>query len=392
MKPLPQLFAGPGGNISLTGINMKKNSSSKKGITTIYDIAEALNVSGSTVSRALRNHPDISEEMVEKIKKVAKKLNYQPNMIAQSLKERRTKVIGIILPEILHPFYMSVLNGIEELAFRKGYHVIVAKTNESYQREVMHVQSLSAQVDGLLVCLSQETKNCDHFKATKKQNIPLVFFERVAEKVTANSVVMNDEAMSFTITEHLIKSGYKKIAIITGGDHLNTSRNHVKGYTEALKKNKMPVENDYIMRSGMSFQQGLTGFQKLMRLKNQPDAIFATGEQITLAVYAECKKMGLRISIDIGLVGYSSDPLLAFLSPSVSSVGQRGFEMGSMAAQLCINEIEDRSSSKKKRTEVLSNDLIVRQSSVPSTDAALVSSYTNISHLKPGDNTLVYIY
>lgn len=371
---------------------MKKSISTKKGITTIYDIAKALNVSGSTVSRALRDHPDISADMIDKIKRAAKKLNYKPNMIAQSLKERRTKIIAVILPEVLHPFYMSVLNGIEELAFRKGYHVIVAKTNESYQREVMHVQSLAGQVDGLLVCLSQETKNYEHFRAAKQQNIPLVFFERVPDKPGANSVIMNDEAIAVTITEHLLKSGYKRIGLLTGGEHLNIARNHIRGYKEQLSKHKIPIDEDLIVTTGMSFQQGKIGFQKLMRLKSPPDAIFAAGEQITLAVYSECKKMGLNISTDIGLVGLSSDPLLSFLTPSVSSVGQKGFEMGSMAAQICINEIEVGNTSKRKRAEVLSNNLVIRQSSLKLNKTQVLSSYSSYTEEKQAEEPLVYIY
>ncbi|MHA4846724.1 LacI family DNA-binding transcriptional regulator [Flavitalea antarctica] len=371
---------------------MKKSISSKKDITTIYDIAKTLNVSGSTVSRALRDHPDISAEMIDKIKKTAKKLNYKPNMIAQSLKERRTKIIAVILPEVLNPFYMSVLNGIEELSFRKGYHVIVAKTNESYQREVMQVQSLAGQVDGLLVCVSQETKNYEHFKAAKQQNIPLVFFERAPEKLGGNSVIMNDESIAITITEHLLKSGYKRIGLLTGGDHLNVVRNQIRGYTEQLKKHNIEIDENLIVKTGMSFQQGRIGFQKMMRLKQPPDAIFAAGEQITLAVYSECKKMGLKIPTDIGLVGFSSDPLLSLLTPSVTSVGQKGFEMGSMAAQLCINEIEGEGTGKKKRTEILSNDLIIRQSSIKSHPTEVPGSYSNYSLDKTADEPLVYIY
>ena len=163
----------------------------------ISSSAVALNISASTVSRALRNHSDISEAVTEKVIKMAKKMNYKANITAQNLKERKTKVIGVIIPEILHHFNMSVLNGIEEVAFRKGFHLLIAKTNESYQREIMHTDSLVGQVDGLLVCLSQETKKFDHFKAFKQHEIPLVFFERVAEKVAGHKVIMNDEATAF---------------------------------------------------------------------------------------------------------------------------------------------------------------------------------------------------
>ena len=368
-------------------IKMKKNN------TTIYDIAEALEVSASTVSRALRNHPDISESVTEKVKKIAKKMNYKANIIAQNLKERKTKVIGVIIPEILHHFSMSVLNGIEEVAFRKGFHIIVAKTNESYQREVMHVESLSGQVDGLLVCLSQETKKYEHFKIFKQQEIPLVFFERVAEKVAGHKVVMNDEAIAFTQTEHLIKSGFQRIAIITGGDHLNVGRNRIKGYREALIKYGKEIDENLIITSGMSYQEGRVGFQKVMSLNEKPDAIFATSDQVTLAVYSEAKRMGLQIGNQFGLAAFSCDPFLGLLEPSVTGLGQKGFEMGTMAAQLCINEIENETKNVKSRIETLSNELIVRKSSLKSMEEnVLVNTYISYSGGKVHDENLVYIY
>ncbi len=365
----------------------------KKNNTTIYDIAKALEVSASTVSRALRNHPDISQEVTEKIKKTAKKLNYKPNTMAQSLKERKTKVIGVIIPEIVHYFNMSVLNGIEEVVFRKGYHIIVAKTNESYQHEVMNVESLSGQVDGLLVCLSQETKKYDHFKVLKQQEIPLVFVERVAEKVAGHKVVMNDEAIAFVLTEHLIKTGYNRPAILTGGDHLNTCRNRIAGFREALTRYGMPVDDAMIVKTGMGFQDGRVGFQKVMSLEQKPDAIFATSEQIAMAVYSEAKKMGLQIGNQLGLVAFSCDPLLALLEPSVTGLGQRGFEMGSMAAQLCINEIESEAKPSKSRIETISNEMVIRKSSLKShEEQAIVTSYSSYTGGKTNGESLVYIY
>lgn len=365
---------------------MKKSNTS----TTIYVIAEALKVSASTVSRALRDHPDISAEATERVKKMAKKLNYKPNAIAQSLKERKTKVIGVILPDMLHHFSMSVLNGIEEVAFRKGYHVMVAKTNESYQREVMNVEAMAGQVDGLLVCLSQETKKYDHLKALKQQEIPLVFFERVAEKVAGHKVVMNDEAIAFTLTEHLIKSGYQRIALLTGGEHLNICRERLKGYRAALTRYGIKADEALITHTGLSFQEGRIGFQKVMSMPNKPDAVFATSEQIALAVCSEAKKMGLQLGSQLGLVAFSSDPLLALLAPPVTGLGQKGFEMGSMAAQLCINEIENETKNVKSRTETLSNELIIRKSSLQSQEEhPLVNSYINV---KMSDESLVYIY
>jgi DNA-binding LacI/PurR family transcriptional regulator len=365
----------------------------KKNNPTIYDIAKALDVSASTVSRALRNHQDISESVTEKVKKMAKKMNYKANITAQNLKDQKTKVIGVIIPEILHHFNMSVLNGIEEVAFRKGFHILIAKTNESYQREIMHVDSLVGQVDGLLVCLSQETKNFDHFKVFKHHKIPLVFFERVAEKIAGHKVIMNDESTAFTQTEHLIKSGYKRIAVITGGDHLSVCRNRIQGYLQALAKYKINKDEDLIITSGMSYQEGRIGFQKVMSLKEKPDAIFATSDQITMAIYSEAKRMGLNLGSNFGLAAFSCDPLLALLEPAVTGLGQKGFEMGTMAAQMCIKEIEDINNKFKPRTETLSNELIIRKSSQKFELGQNIKIEPN-QYLgqKSIDDSLIYIY
>ena len=365
----------------------------KKKNTTIYDIAGALDISASTVSRALRKHSDISEAVTEKVIKMAKKMNYKANITAQNLKEMKTKVIGVIIPEILHHFNMSVLNGIEEVAFRKGFHILIAKTNESYQREIMHADSLIGQVDGLLVCLSQETKKYDHFKTFKQQEIPLVFFERVAEKVAGHKVIMNDEATAFTQTEHLIKSGYKRIAIITGGEHLGVCKNRIQGYLNALDKYNIKKDDDLIVTSGMSYQEGRIGFQKVMSLKDKPDAIFATSDQSTMAISSEAKRMGLSMGDNFGLAAFSCDPLLALLEPAVTGLGPKGFEMGTMAAQMCINEIEDNSNKFKPRTETLSNELVIRKSSQKTEIGLKVKVEQNpyLGH-KSTDESLIYIY
>jgi LacI family transcriptional regulator len=364
----------------------------KKNQTTIYDIANAMGVSASTVSRALRNHQDISDEVTANIKKMAKKMNYKTNIIAKNLKERRTKVIGIVIPEVMHHFSMSVLNGIEEVAFRKGFHIIVAKTNESYSREVMHVESLAGLVDGLIICISQETKKFDHFKTYKQLEIPVVFFERVAEKVAGHKVLMNDEATSFTLVEQLIKSGFKKIGIITGGDHLNICKSRIKGYKDALQMFGIEIDENLIIKSGMSYQEGRVGFQKLMGLDIKPDAIFTTSDQITLAVYSEAKRMGLQIGNNLGIAAFSCDPLLGLLEPAITGLNLKGFEMGSMAAQLCISEIENENKNLKSRTETLSNEMIIRKSSSKSTDFDISKTNEQLSKNKFTEENLVYIY
>lgn len=364
----------------------------KKGMTTIYDIAKALDISASTVSRALRNHPDISKEMVDKIKVTAKKLNYRPNTIAQSLKERKTKVIGVLVPEIVSHFYMSVLNGVEDIAFRKGYQVMVAKSGESYQREVMNVESMSGQVDGILACISQETRKYEHFKNVKTHNIPLVFFSRAAERVTSSKVTLNDESVIYSLTEHLIKSGYQQIALLTGPDHLGFCRNQIKGYTNAITHHGLELKPSFILNDGLDFQHGRQAFQKAMKLKPGVDAIIAANDPVAMAVYLEAQKASIQLGTQLGMVSAGSDPVFGLLTPPVTSTHQKGFEVGGRAAQLCINEIEKQGGVFKPEKEVVSTDLIIRQSSMKANHGLVVSSYSKYLNQKDGEDPLVYIY
>ena len=364
----------------------------KKGMTTIYDIARTLGISASTVSRALRNHPDISQAMVEKIKITAKKLNYRPNTIAQSLKERKTKVIGVVIPEILNHFYMSVLNGIEDIVFRKGYQVMVSKSGENYQREVLNIESLSGQVDGILACVSQETRKYEHFKDVKNHNIPLVFFDRAAERIASSKVVMNDEAIVYALTEHLIKSGYQNIALITGPDYLGFCKNQVKGYTNALLHHGVGLRQSLILNDGLDFQKGRASFQKVMRLETAPDGLIAGNDPIAMAIYLEAQKANIQLGSQLGLASAGSDPVFGLLHPSVTNLQSKGFEMGGRAAQLCIHEIEKQGSILKAEREILSGDMIIRQSSTKTGSGLVVSSYSKYLNQKEGGDPLVYIY
>lgn len=364
----------------------------KKTNTTIYDIAKELKVSASTVSRALRNRPDISKELIEKVKQVAKKLNYKPNTIAQSLKERKTKVIGVLLPEITSYTYMMMLSGIEEIAFRKGYHVIITRTNESYQREVMNIESLVGQVDGIIICISQETRKFDHLKRVKQQEIPLVFLERISDKIAGHKVVMNSESLAYMLTEHLIKAGYGQIAIQTGNEHMSINRNSINGYKKALSHYGIELRHSLIVNNGINFFEGRLGFQKLMQQQEPPDAILATSEQIGLAVFAEAKKMHINIPEQMGLAVLSGSTLLALLHPSLTGIGQKEFEMGNMAAQLCINEIEREGPAGRSRTEIFSSDLVIRKSTIKSIENPIIHSYSQYAKGQSGEDSLVHIY
>lgn len=372
---------------------MPRLDRSRRTSVTIYDIAEKLNLSASTVSRALRGHPDIRQETVDSVKKMAKKLNYQPNTMAQSLRERRTKLIGVLLPELQHPLYASVLNGIEEVAFQKGYQVLVSKSGENYQRELIQTYALASQVDGMLVCLSEQTQKTDHFRHLKQQGIPCVYFDRAPENVTAHKVLFEDDVLGFALTEHLIKIGFRNIAYLNGPKNLANCKQRLQGYQKALQHYDLPHRPEHVVSAGLGYHDGRRGFQKLMKLSPRPDAIVAGSDAIATAVVVEARRAGVLIPQEIGLAVLGSDPMLSLLDPPLTGLNPKGFEMGSTAAQLCIGEIEKATKTTRYKTEYVKCEIAVRRSSVkPGNDEQLVASYSRYLKSDTHGDELVYIY
>ena len=324
---------------------------------------------------------------------MAKKLNYFPNVRAQSLRDQRARTIGVVLPEIQQYFYGAVLNGIEEVAFRKGYQLMVCKSGETYDRELLQVTALSNQVDGLIACLSQQTRKIDHFKQLKQQGLPLVFFDRVPDRITAHRVVFDNEASSFLLTEHLIKSGFGRIAHLTGPDHLSICRERLKGYRKALERYNLAFDPALVLSLGFGYQEGRSGFLKLMQLPVPPDAIFAGSDQIATAVVVEARRANIDLPHQLGLVAFGSDPVHALLEPAVTGLQPKGYEMGSRAAQLCIQAMENTEKTTRPLLEQLTAEIVIRRSSVrPLNEENMIATYSR--YLKKdalGDN-IIYQY
>jgi LacI family transcriptional regulator len=329
---------------------------------TIKDIANHLNIAPSTVSRALRDHPDISQERKDAIMKLAKKLDYHPNTIARSLKSNRTMTIGVIIPEIKHNFFSAALDGIEEATYKSGYTILVCKSNEDYQRELVNTRALvTNRADGLLVSIAQNTQNTDHFKNLLKRKIPLVFFDRVCENLNTSKVIMDDYNGAFKAVEHLIKSGYTNIAHLAGPKHLSISRQRLGGYCAALKKHGIPHREEYVIHAGMDDVDGEQGFNQLMKLDEPPKAVLAVNDPVALGIYMQMKKNGLKIPDDMAVVGFSDNPVSSLIDPPMTTVAQHPYEMGRRAAELLLEQMEQGESFKPK-TEVLNFDLIIRES------------------------------
>lgn len=330
---------------------------------TIIDIAKKLNISSSTVSRALSDHPDIKQQTKVLVRKTAIELNYSPNPIALSLKKNKTSTIGVIVPEIKHDFFSSVISGIEEIAYQSGYTIIVCQSNEKVEREIINTNALANdRVAGLIVSISQETRTGAHFNALMQRGIPLVFFDRVCEDVAAHKVVIDDTKSAFDAVSYLIKKGYKKIAHFTGPMELDICSKRWIGYKDALEKNGMTVNKDLVRYSGLHEIDGYSAMDSLLQQNIIPDAIFAVNDPVAIGVYQRIREAGLRIPDDIGIVGFSNNKITNLIDPPMTTVNQPSFEMGKTSAEILIGLIEKKEKNLRPKTVVLHSQLIIRKS------------------------------
>lgn len=331
---------------------------------TIKDIARILGISPSTVSRALKDHPDINVDTKKAVNELAGKLKYQPNAVALSLKNSRSNTIGVIIPEIVHYFFSSVISGIEDVASRKGFTVIICQSNESYQREMANAKALlSHRVDGILISISKETDSFDHFVNLQEGGIPLVFFDRIAPGVNADQVIIDDIDASYNATRHLIESGCKRIAHFAGPQGLVIGRDRLQGYLNALTEAGLPIDNRLIIEAD-TFEKARNTVVEMLDARIIPDGIFAVNDMTAIGAMQTILKRGYKIPGDISIVGFSDGYLSGITDPNLSSVDQHGYEMGTTAAELLFHRILFEEDEYIPEVKVLTADLIVRGSSV----------------------------
>ncbi len=329
---------------------------------TIHDIARELQISASTVSRALNDNPRISLKTKEKIKAVADKLGYRPNTLASNLRNKKSNTIGIVVPLINRHFFSSVISGVEDVAYKAGYNVVISQSNDLAEKEINIVHSMfSNRVDGLIISIAMQTDTFDHLKLFGKKNIPLVFFDRVAPEIDADKIVVDDFAGGFRVTQHLIDQGYTRIGHLAGPQNLMTYFDRKNGYAEALKSNGIAYDDSLVIINTLTSDEGITAVQQLMSLPHPPDAIFCGNDTTALSVMIYLRDKGIRIPQDFGIVGFSNEPFSRVVSPSISTIAQPGFEMGQKAAEMIINKIENK--EKTFQTLVLPTELIIRDSS-----------------------------
>src|ERR1035437_1351973 len=308
---------------------------------TINDIAKILGVSKSTVSRALKNHPDISRVTKDAVNSIANSLKYIPNTVASSFRNKKSKIIGLIVPQISYFFFPSYVRGIEEIVHSRGYNLLILQSNESYEREVENLNILIANnVEGILASVSLETKNFDHFQHIINIELPIVFFDRVVKGMNADIVLVDDVTGSFKAVNHLLDAGRKRVAICVGNLNLLISQNRLQGYKTALIQKGIPIDEEFIISCETPEKTEQETF-RLLNMKNPPDSIFAISDLTMTGVMKAIFRKNLKVPDDISVIGFCEEPFRSMYNPPLSAIQPMGFEIGKKAAELLFERLEE---------------------------------------------------
>jgi LacI family transcriptional regulator len=333
---------------------------------TIKDIAKALGLSTSTVSRALRDSYEISPETKKLVLEYAEKINYHPNPIALSLRERRSHSIGVIVAEIANSFFSQAIDGIESIAYKNGYNVIISQSRESFEREVINLHYLTSRsIDGLLVSVAAETKDFGNFKELHERGMPIVFFDRIVSEINTHKVTVDNYKGAYDATCHLIENGYKEIAAIANNEILSITKDRVAGYKAALADNGIKEKEaliKYCPHGGLLLPEIEQAVTELVNLKTRPDAILALGDKLTTGCLRILKAKKIKVPDETGLIGFSNSDTTELIEPPLSIIKQPAFEMGEIATDLLLQLIESKRPVTNFETKMLAPQLIIRGS------------------------------
>lgn len=335
---------------------------------TIKDIAKALGLSTSTVSRALRDSYEISAETKKLVLEYAEKINYKPNPIALSLKERRSRTIGVIVSEIANSYFSQIINGIESIAYNNGYNVIISQSRESADREMLNLQYLTSRsVDGLIISVSAETKDFSYFKELHGRGMPIVFFDRIVDEIETHKVIADNYKGTYDATLHLINNGYKRIATVSNPPALSIAKERLAGYKAALTEFSIEVDDSlikYCAHGGIILSEIEDAINELLKLKSKPDAIIALADRLTTGCLRILRSKGYKVPGDFGLIGFSNTDLTELLDPPLSVIRQPAFEMGALATNLLLQLIESKRPVTEFETKVMTTELLIRNSTL----------------------------
>jgi LacI family transcriptional regulator len=333
---------------------------------TLKQIAKELDVSISTVSKSLRDSSEISEDTRKKVQAFAKLYNYKPNNIALSLKNRKSKTICIIIPEIIHHFFATVISGVEHVANKKGYNVIVCLSDESFDKEVINMEMLAnGSIDGFIMSLSKETqqkRDFHHITEVINQGMPVVMFDRITNDILCDKVIIDDNLAAFNATQFLIDKGIKKIALLTTIDYVSVGKLRTEGYIKALQNNDISVDENLILKieDTDNFESSI----EALILNNDIEAIFAVNEIFAVTAIKTATRLGKKVPEDISIIGFTDGIISKYSSPSITTVGQNGIKMGEKAAIMLIEKLEivEEDYEEQYKTEVIETELIERES------------------------------
>ncbi|OJJ16858.1 hypothetical protein BKI52_33705 [marine bacterium AO1-C] len=330
---------------------------------TLKDLAKALNLSVSTVSRALRNHPDVNEATKKKVQQFAEEVEFQKNPIASGLRSHKTNAIGVIVPEIANYFFSQVIDGIQTVAYKAGYNVLICVSDESLEKEQAITRHLiNSRVDGLLVALSVETNRYEHFDFVHRKNVPLILIDRVVAQVPASTITTNNYDASFEAVEYLIHKGYQRIAHIAGPKGQAITEQRLNGYLEALKKHEINIHEKLIQYGGYTQEGGETCTKTFWNLEERPDAIFAVNDRAAIGAMRFLKSIQVKIPDQVSIIGFNNNPMGEIIEPALSTIVQPQFEMGELAARLILKQINQEEYSYQHLT--LPSKLTIRQSTL----------------------------
>ena len=334
----------------------------KSSITSISDIAKALGVSVSTVSRALKDHPDISEATRKKVQEFARKVNYRPNALALGLKSQRSFTLGIIIPEIVHHFFSSIIGGIEDLAYAKGYRLMICQSNEEYEREKINLQALlDHRVDGILISMSKNTFQFEHLETASRQGIPLVFFDRVCLKLNTDRVVTDDYQGAHLVTSHLINRGSRRILHLAAPQNLAIGRERLQGYSNALADHSIEFDQNLVIHCDTPARVSEFS-EQILDLAPSINGVFAVNDFTAIAVMQLLQENGFSVPEKIAIAGFGDDPIAKVVRPTLTTVEQRGYEMGREAVRMLLERLENPDKEKGFETKTFSATLKLRDS------------------------------
>ncbi len=332
--------------------------------TTIKDIANVLGLTPSAVSKALNDHPRISEKTKVSVQQVARNLNYEPNHLASALRKGKSNLVGVIIPRANSTFFSAVLQSIESVLNKKGYNIIVSQSYESYDKECKNIDALLyTQVDGILASLANETKDFTHYKKIKRKGVPLVLFDRGENEIGVDYIGIDDYKSSHMIVDHLVAQKCKRIAHIAGYSHTRIYKNRIQGYKDALEVHELPSDDILLVESNLRIEDGRTIMEQFLDQDEVPDAVYAASDYAALGALQVLQERNIKVPEEIAIVGFSNEPFTSLVTPSITSINQHSEEIGRLTAEAFLRRIEDANTPPVLNKIILNPELVVRSSS-----------------------------